>query len=37
VNPHWQLKSELEELLPCIKDNLGKENSKFTLKQLIAE
>jgi len=37
VNPHWQLKRQLEEILPYLQGNLGKESSHFTLKQLIAE
>jgi len=37
VNPHWQLKSQLDDILPYLKTNLGKEHSRFILKQLIAE
>ncbi|KGJ86693.1 23S rRNA (adenine(2030)-N(6))-methyltransferase RlmJ [Colwellia psychrerythraea] len=37
VNPPWQLASQLEEVLPYLKDKLGNNDSKFTLTQLIAE
>jgi 23S rRNA (adenine2030-N6)-methyltransferase len=37
VNPPWQLKSQLEEILPFIKAKLGGSNTSFTLQQLIAE
>lgn len=37
VNPPWQLTSQLEEVLPYMKDKLGNGNTSYTLKQLIAE
>lgn len=37
VNPPWQLKTQLDEILPYLKANLGSEETQFTLQQLIAE
>jgi 23S rRNA (adenine2030-N6)-methyltransferase len=37
VNPPWQLKSQLAEILPFLKTHLGEQQTSFTLKQLIAE
>ncbi len=37
VNPPWQLKAQLEEILPYMKEKLGNNNSSFTLEQLINE
>ena len=37
VNPPWQLKTQLNEILPYLKANLGSEETQFTLQQLIAE
>ena len=37
VNPPWQLTTQLEEILPYMKDKLGNNDSNYTLKQLIAE
>ena len=37
VNPPWQLNSQLEEILPYLKTELGSADTSFTLKQLIAE
>jgi len=37
VNPPWQLATQLEEILPYMKTNLGSSNTSYTLKQLIAE
>jgi 23S rRNA (adenine2030-N6)-methyltransferase len=37
VNPPWQLKKQLEEILPFMKATLGQAETSFTLAQLIAE
>ena len=37
VNPPWQLNSQLAEVLPYLKTNLGSADTSFTLKQLIEE
>lgn len=37
VNPPWQLNSQLAEILPYLKANLGSVDTSFTLKQLIEE
>ena len=37
VNPPWQLAKQMEEILPYMKDQLGSNNSSFTVEQLIAE
>jgi 23S rRNA (adenine2030-N6)-methyltransferase len=37
VNPPWQLKKQLEEILPFMKATLGQAETSFTLEQLIAE
>jgi 23S rRNA (adenine2030-N6)-methyltransferase len=37
VNPPWQLTSQLEEVLPYLKDKLGNSDTSYTLKQLITE
>lgn len=37
VNPPWQLKTQLEEILPYMKGKLGQNTSSFTLNQLIDE
>ena len=37
VNPPWQLSQQLEEILPYMKDKLGKTESSYNVKQLIAE
>lgn len=37
VNPPWQLKKQLEEILPFMKATLGQAQTSFTLQQLIAE
>jgi 23S rRNA (adenine2030-N6)-methyltransferase len=37
VNPPWQLTTQLEEILPYLKDKLGTQETSCTLAQLIAE
>ena len=37
VNPPWQLNSQLDEILPYLKANLGNSESQYSVKQLIAE
>tara|TARA_R110000744_G_scaffold154431_2_gene269206 strand:+ start:999 stop:1841 length:843 start_codon:yes stop_codon:yes gene_type:complete len=37
VNPPWQLSSQLDEILPYLKSNLGNSESQYSVKQLIAE
>jgi len=37
VNPPWQLKSQLAEILPFMKDKLGDSGTFFSLNQLIEE
>lgn len=37
VNPPWQLSSQLETILPYLKNHIGSKESYFSLKQLIAE
>ena len=37
VNPPWQLKSQLAEILPFMKDKLGDSSTSFSLNQLIEE
>ncbi|WP_440874216.1 23S rRNA (adenine(2030)-N(6))-methyltransferase RlmJ [Thalassotalea sp. PLHSN55] len=37
VNPPWQLKSQLEQILPYLTDQLGSAETQFTLAQLIEE
>ncbi|ASP47387.1 23S rRNA (adenine(2030)-N(6))-methyltransferase RlmJ [Cognaticolwellia beringensis] len=37
VNPPWQLSSQLDEILPYLKANLGNSESQYSVKQLIAE
>lgn len=37
VNPPWQLAAQLEEILPYMKTKLGRDETSYTLNQLIAE
>lgn len=37
VNPPWQLKNQLNEILPYLIEKLGNEQSHFLLKQLVEE
>jgi 23S rRNA (adenine2030-N6)-methyltransferase len=37
VNPPWQLKDQLGEILPYLTENLGSDQSSVTLEQLIEE
>ncbi len=37
VNPPWQLKTQLQEMLPYLKDKLGTSDSSFSLTQIIEE
>jgi len=37
VNPQWQLKAQLAEILPYLKTTLGQEHSSYSLTQLIEE
>lgn len=37
VNPPWQLKNQMNEVLPYLKDKLGHQHTSFILKQLIEE
>jgi 23S rRNA (adenine2030-N6)-methyltransferase len=37
INPPWQLKKQLEEILPYLKKKLGTQESNYSLTQLIEE
>jgi 23S rRNA (adenine2030-N6)-methyltransferase len=37
VNPPWQLKSQLSDILPYLQEKLGSDSSSYNVKQLIAE
>ncbi|MEY8199447.1 MAG: 23S rRNA (adenine(2030)-N(6))-methyltransferase RlmJ, partial [Colwellia sp.] len=37
VNPPWQLRQQMAEVLPYLQEVLGSESSSYTIKQLVAE
>ncbi len=37
INPPWQLKSQLDEILPYLQEKLGGNSASYTAQQLIAE